>query len=182
MQGSVEWRDVVGPANESRIRAMFGWSRCSQSGSTVENMFERCPFEAACLGAPNLELEGKFEGGVAMRDSPEGCNEAYRNDSSNFLCSACAPGFSHTAGDTSGKCDKCPRPGENEGIAALGIMLGILGIIAYIKLTLSGGGKKDASDGVKSIGCRLCRSFRCSRRFPSPGRPYSRRCSRSAGR
>ena len=87
---------------------------CSQT-QTVENMFERCPFEAACLGAPNLELEGKFEGSVAMRDSPEGCNE-HRNDSSNFLCSACAPGFSHTAGDTSGKCDKCPRPGENEGL------------------------------------------------------------------
>ena len=43
-EGPVEWHDVVGPANESRIRAMFGWSRCSQTGSTVENMFERCPF------------------------------------------------------------------------------------------------------------------------------------------
>ena len=116
--GPVQWKDVVGPTNKSNIRALFGWSRCSQTGGTVENMFERCTFAAACLGAPNPELEGKFEGGVATQNNPEGCNEAYRNDSSNFLCSACAPGFSHTAGDTSGKCDKCPLPGENEGIAA----------------------------------------------------------------
>ena len=59
-----------------------------------------------------------------------------------------------------------PRPGENEGIAALGIMLGVLGIIAYIKLTLSGAGKKDASDGVKSIGLSFVQIISLLTTFP----------------
>ena len=80
-------------------------------------MFERCPFGAACLGAPNPDLEDMFEGRLAMLDQPEGCNEAYRNDSNNFLCSSCAYGYSHIAGDASGKCDKCPGRGENVGVA-----------------------------------------------------------------
>ena len=79
---------------------------------------------------------------------------------------ACAPGFSHTAGDTSGKCDKCPRPGENEWIAALGLMLGIVCVIAYIKLTLSGGGKKDVLDGIKSIGLSFVQIISLLTTFP----------------
>ena len=35
-RGPVQWRDVAGPANKSGIRALFGWSRCSQNGSSSE--------------------------------------------------------------------------------------------------------------------------------------------------
>jgi hypothetical protein len=159
-------RDVGGPANESGIRALFGWSRCFQNGSTAQHMFERCPFGAACLGAPNTDLEGKFENGIAMKDLPEGCNTAYRNDSDNFLCGGCAQGYSHTAGDGSGKCDECPLPGENEGIAVAGILFGIAGLFVYIKLTLGDGGKKDASDGVKSIGLSFVQIISLLTTFP----------------
>jgi len=98
----------VSPDVESiNIKALFGWSRCSQSNATSANrIFERCPFAAACLGAPNLALSDKFEGDLATQDREEGCNEAYRNVSDNFLCFGCAPGYSHTGGDTSGRCGK----------------------------------------------------------------------------
>ena len=45
-------------------------------------------------------------------------------------------------------------------------MLGVLGIIAYIKLTLSGAGKKDASDGVKSIGLSFVQIISLLTTFP----------------
>jgi hypothetical protein len=130
-------------------------------------MFERCPFPAACRGAPNVNLKDKFEDGVAMRDREEGCNVAYRNASSgNFLCFGCAPGYSHASGDLSGKCDQCPRAGENELIAVLGVFVGVLTLFVYVKLTLGGGGSKDASDGVKSIGLSFVQILSLLTTFP----------------
>jgi hypothetical protein len=166
-KGLTDWSDVTSPAKTSKIRSLFGWSRCSRTGAmSVDHMFERCPFAAACLGAPNIALADKFEGNVAMKDREEGCNEAYRNVSHNFLCFGCASGYSHTSGDSSGKCDKCPRPGENEGIAALGVLIGIAGLCLYIKITLGGGGSKDASDGVKSIGLSFVQIISLLTTFP----------------
>ncbi len=69
---------------------------------------EECLFGAACLGVFNAELLGKFIDGdrespdPALLNHNESCNTAYRNDS--FLCGSCAPKFSHTPGDLSGKC------------------------------------------------------------------------------
>ena len=166
----MEWWDVVGPANESGIKALFGWSRCVQNGSDVKHVFERCPFGAACLGAPNLNLRGKFEGNLALQNRPEGCNVAYRNSTHNFLCGGCAHGHSHAAGDLSGKCDRCPAPGENEGIAVLCIFAGIIGIFVYIKITLGDGGQKDASDGVSSPSVSLTTSLESVSVALRPGR------------
>jgi hypothetical protein len=173
-----EWHDIARPANDSEIKALFGWSRCSPRGGAtdVKHMFERCPFAAACLGAPNVNLENKFEDGVALHDREEGCNIAYRNasssssssdhDAGNFLCFGCAPGYSHAAGDLSGKCDQCPGPGENEVIAVLGVLLGIVALFVYVKITLGDGGSKDASDGVKSIGLSFVQILSLLTTFP----------------
>ena len=90
-RGPVQWSDIVCPPRKSKIKALFGWSRCAQNGSSAaEYMFERCPFAAACLGAPNVNLENKFEDGVAMHDREEGCNIAYRNASSSSSSSSSA--------------------------------------------------------------------------------------------
>ena len=65
------------------------------------------------------------------------------------LCGACATGYS--LADLSGKCDVCPEPGTNTAIALLGGVCGLLGIIVYVKLTLSDGGIVEAADGIMSI-------------------------------
>ena len=164
---TTEWKDVVRPANESRIKALFGWSRCSQDGATsVEHMFERCPFAAACLGSPNAALEDKFEGGMALKNHPEGCNKAYRNASHNFLCFNCAAGYSHASGGVSGRCDKCPPPGENAGIAIVGILLGLFALSIYVKLTLGDSGSKSTADGIKSIGLSFVQTISLLTTFP----------------
>ena len=76
------------------------------------------------------------------------CNTAYVNNS--FLCGQCAYNYSHDG--LTGRCDTCPPLGENIGVAIGGGLIGILGLIVYIFITLSDGGHLDESDGAKSIG------------------------------
>ena len=129
-------------SNIKSAALLFGWARCPSA------KIEECPFSAACLGASNPALYGKYKGDPARIEHNESCNEAYQG----FLCGACAPGFSHTPGDLSGKCDTCPDPAANSAVAATGMLFAILAIFVYIRMTLSDGGSKDSADGIKSIG------------------------------
>ncbi len=121
---------------------LFGWARCPSTD------VEKCPFSAACLGASNPALYGKYKGDPARVNHNESCNEAYQG----FLCGACAPGFSHIAGDWSGKCGICPDPAANVAVAAIGMLFALLAIIVYIRVTLSDAGSNDTADGITSIG------------------------------
>ena len=138
--------------------ALFGWSRCPSDA------IEICPFSAACLGASNPAMLGKFKGDPARLDHNESCNKAYQG----FLCGACAPGFSHTAGDLSGKCDTCPEPGTNSAVAATGMVFAVLAIFIYIRMTLSDAGSKDTADGIKSIGLSFVQIISLLATFPVP--------------
>ena len=55
---------------------------------------------------------------------------------------------------------------NNELIAALGVVMGVLGLFVYVKLTLGDGGSKDASDGVKSIGLSFVQILSLLTTFP----------------
>ena len=141
--GDITWPGVV---------AKFGWSRCHNNNAA----FERCTFPGACLGGKNPALMGnKFlENGDDLADNCESgnctarCNTAYVNAS--LLCGQCAHDYSHDG--LTGRCDRCPPLGENIGVAIGGGLFGIIGLIVYIFITLSDGGRLDESDGAKSIG------------------------------
>ena len=100
-------------------------------------------------------MGNKFlEDGVDLADNCERgnctaqCNTAYANAS--VLCGQCAYNFSHDG--LTGRCDRCPPVIENIGVAIGGGLIGIVGLIVYIFITLSDGGHLDESDGAKSIG------------------------------
>ena len=139
----------IGAIGKEGIRALFGWSKCSNLNLT----YSPCKFGAACNGAANDLLKDKYidakkEFDPAMNDQNESCSAAYKNNS--FLCSACADTFSHSGlGD---KCDACPAPSENIAIAVAGVVAGIGGLLVYVLITLSDEGKIDPADGAKSIG------------------------------
>jgi hypothetical protein len=139
--GGVQYNSIV---------PKFGWAVCPTQSPVP---FQKCSFQAACLGGPNLYLlnkfkeEGQDDPANCVNNCTVGCNKAYRNDSQ--LCGACNSGFSH--GDLSGKCDKCPETGSNTAIAVVGCVFAILGPILYVKLTMSDGGKVDSADGILSI-------------------------------
>lgn len=140
----------VGPITFSDIKAKFGWSRCPNLNLT----FELCVFGAACNGAPNPRLAEKFQisdsdsTDPALLNQNESCSAAYLNNS--FLCAACAESFSHSGIGT--KCDKCPSTSNNNLIAIFGGISGIIFIIIFIRLTLSGEGRIDPAAGAQSIG------------------------------
>jgi hypothetical protein len=142
-----------GNINWTGVQAKFGWSRCHNNNAA----FERCTFPAACLGGTNPALVGKYflndTKTIDLADCKSGnctarCNTAYVNAS--LLCGQCAHDYSHDG--LTGRCDLCPPVGENIGVAIGGGLIGILGLIVYIFITLSDGGHLDESDGAKSIG------------------------------
>lgn len=161
--------------NASGIVAKFGWSRCpsrSDDDGTKKTMrlsspprFEKCPFGAACVGAPNPALRGVFNddaegsidpaltGGGEAENMTEQCNVAYRSnkETANFLCSACAFGYSHAVGNSIGRCDACPAEQVNVSFTVLGILAGIVSIVFYVRITLSDAGDHEDADGVQSI-------------------------------
>ena len=118
-------------------------------------------FGAACLGAPNPALKGKFklkesDGDIAanpgfdpaLADNSSACAPQYLKG--GLICASCAPGYSHSGlGD---KCDLCPSDGDNTAVAVSGTILGLVGLIGYIQLTLSNAGKLEPADGAQSIG------------------------------
>jgi hypothetical protein len=144
----------VGDITWSGVLAKFGWSRCYNNNAA----FERCTFPAACLGGKNPALMGKYLldeiKKIDLADDCENgnctarCNTAYVNAS--LLCGQCAFDYSHDG--LTGRCDRCPPFDENIGVAIGGGLVGIVGLIVYIVITLSDGGHLDESDGAKSIG------------------------------
>ncbi len=149
----------AGNVNVTGVVPLFGYGRCPAAGrggaASSAPTFEACSFAAACLGAPNRMLAGKFmsaeeDGGIdlATQHHNESCGNGYRQD--GLLCSACAEGYA-LAGLRS-QCDRCPEEGANVAVAVLGILAGFLGLVAYVRVTLSDAGSLDDSDGAKSIG------------------------------
>ena len=147
-----EGGSCVGDITASGIRTLFGWSQCPSLNLT----YERCIFGAACLGAKNDALKGKFElklsndavSDPALADNISACDAPYLEG--GLICASCASGYSHSGlGD---RCDKCPPDGENTVVAVTGSVLGIIGLVGYIQLTLSNAGKLEPADGAQSIG------------------------------
>ena len=154
----------IGAIGKEDIRALFGWSKCPNLNLT----YSPCKFGAACNGAKNKVLEGKFideernNFDPAMNDQNESCSVAYKNNS--FLCSACAENFSHSGlGD---KCDVCPTPADNTAIAVAGGVAGIAGLFVYVYITLSDEGKIDPVDGAKSIALSYIQIISLLKTFP----------------
>ena len=168
----------VGDINATGIRTLFGWSRCPAqkrvASSSVGLIFERCQFMGSCLGQRNEQLQGRFVfNGTdpAMCQAPDrdsniasvhackqGCNvhAGYRKDGRQ--CAACKSGFSH--GDLSGRCDKCPDASANLGLAVVGGVVGIVGVVVLVQITLGDSeaislGNVDSADAIKAI----CLSF-----------------------
>ena len=156
----------AGAINASRIQALFGFARCP--GHDVPPVFQSCSFAAACLGAPNPMLQGKYivSGGsdLAKLWHKESCGEGYRPRS--FLCGRCDEEYSYSS--LSGKCDRCPEVGANVAVAVAGMIAGVAALVIYVIATLSDEGSLDNSAGAKSIGLSYFQVLALLATFPVP--------------
>ena len=80
------------------------------------------------------------------------------------LCGQCASKYSHVG--LVGKCDECPEPGQNIGVAIAGVFAGIVFLFIYIQITLTDNGSLDESDGAKSIGMSYVQLISLLVKFP----------------
>ena len=146
-----EGGSCVGDITAFGIRTLFGWYQCPNDALNLT--YERCVFGAACLGAKNDALKGKFEIKLsnkdpALADNVAACAAPYLKG--GLICASCASGYSHSG--LGEKCDECPSDGDNTAVAVTGSILGVIGLVGYIQLTLSSAGKLEPADGAQSIG------------------------------
>ena len=136
---------VVTPGDENvdGASSMCGSDRDSDAAALF--LFQRCRFPAACLGGPNNELVRTFAG--AKNNSEERCWRPYLNGSR--LCGSCAKHYSHK--DLTGRCDACPDDTSNVVFSVLGALIGVVGCVIFVMISLSDGGNVETSDGVRAI-------------------------------
>ena len=74
----------LGPITEADINTLFGWSKCPNLNLT----YAQCAFGAACDGAQNELLEGKyvdeFGNDPAKNNRNASCSAYYKNHSLIF--------------------------------------------------------------------------------------------------
>ena len=108
-------------------------------------------FFGSCLGAPNIQFFDKYKDlqgkDPARMDSNESCTEGYLNGSR--LCGGCDFGYTHAS--MSSKCDLCVDESTSTFIAVFGVLLGLIALVVFIRLTLNDEGNIKLTDGVTSI-------------------------------
>eukprot|EP00943_MAST-04B_sp_MAST-4B-sp1_P003579 g3579.t1 len=138
------------------LKAKYGYWRSNQNTSYT---FIKCNFEAACLGAPNEKLLGKFrnedDADPAVQDHPEMCNvNAGYRETCLFpvengmeikgrcrLCMSCTTDTRR--GYASPRCKRCPE--SNIVWVAVAVIVMILVFAVLLRLGLSMTGRKKQS-------------------------------------
>ena len=148
-------------------RALFGWSQCR----LLNHTYEKCLFPAACKGAANPFLEGRYtklKNGTgidpAKLNQQQRCAQGYKNNS--VLCAACAGNYSRDG--KLNRCNKCPEPGTNIFIATIGIIAAIVFLFANVRMSIGKkkGKARSAVSGAKSIGLSFIQVLSMIETFP----------------
>ena len=141
------------------VRGKFGYWRVPGAAPQV---FHKCLFPAACLGAANEAEFGKYFNStwhdsstdIARMDFTEQCYEpwGYAHDCGGGrcrLCTSCLQGYKRTG---RARCKICPEQGANRALLATGILAVILGAVGIIVLTIhAGAGVVTVSEATKKI-------------------------------
>ena len=123
------------------LKARFGWWRESK----FSKAFFPCLNPAACLGAPNALLETQFPN--ARIDSNETCDLAVFKPSR--LCATCKEGYARGTGN--GSCNQC-HPVRNVVLFVFALIVGVLGLLFLVRITVFKPRVVRLSDGIKKVG------------------------------
>jgi hypothetical protein len=111
--------DCSGPVIWNTIQQKFGWWKIpkgERESSETKNMFAKCLYPPACIGAPNKDFEGVYmqDDGVDLAlisssnaTTPCSIQLGFKNYSR--LCQTCMTGYSRTSKST---CTKCVDSGD----------------------------------------------------------------------
>ena len=142
------------------VRGKFGYWRVPGSAPQV---FRKCLFPAACLGAANDEEFGKYfndstrhdrSTDLARMDSPEQCYVPWGYAETCVgercrLCSSCTHGYKRIG---RARCKECPKQDANRALLVVGILAVVLGASTIIALTIrAGAAVVTVSEATKKI-------------------------------
>ena len=136
-----EGASCAGSITQYGIKARFGWWRESKTSKVLY----RCLHRAACLGAPNPLLETQFPN--ARTDSNETCDLAIFKPSR--LCATCKEGYARGTGN--GSCNRC-HPVSNVVLFVFALIVGALGLLFLVRITVFKPRVVRLSDGIKKVG------------------------------
>ena len=142
------------------VRGKFGYWRVPGPAPQV---FRKCLFPAACLGAANDEEFGKYfndstrhdrSTDLARMDSPEQCYVPWGYAETCVgercrLCSSCTHGYKRIG---RARCKECPKQDANRALLVVGILAVVLGASTIIALTIrAGAAVVTVSEATKKI-------------------------------
>jgi hypothetical protein len=176
----------------NQLRPKFGWWKIPKNERVGRGqIFAECIYPPACLGAPNLELKGRFfdenkndlasmggsvvplyvvngsSGNSNSSNSSTGnsrvCSRklGFRNESR--LCHTCAENHRRIGAD---QCAKCPNNDENWGLMVLGFFLVLGGLIFIAGTAIASAGKQELSESVQKILLNYFQVAAMARIFP----------------
>ena len=136
-----EGASCAGSITQYGIKARFGWWRETKASKVLFP----CLHRAACLGAPNPLLETQFPN--ARTDSNETCDLAIFKPSR--LCATCKEGYARGTGN--GSCNRC-HPVSNVVLFVFALIVGALGLLFLVRITVFKPRVVRLSDGIKKVG------------------------------
>ena len=124
------------------VKAVFGFYRVPNN-FTIPNKFVPCLYPGACLGFPTRDdkLKNRYKSNdtnsaidYALTDFPESCNTEMGFQTGSRQCHACGFGFRRLG---RARCADCPRSSNNILLLCLGVVLVIVAIVFFIKMTVA---------------------------------------------
>ena len=119
------------------VKAKFGYYRVPSK--TIPNKFVACLYPGACLGAPNTALANRYFNknesiDYARESFPESCNTEMGFQTGSRQCHACGLDFRRLG---RARCAACPTSSNNILLLCLGVVLVIVAIVFFIKMTVA---------------------------------------------
>ena len=133
------------------VKAKFGYYRVPSK--TIPNKFVACLYPGACLGAPNTALLKRYKNknesiDYAKESFPESCNTEMGFQTGSRQCHACRIDFRRLG---RARCATCPTSSNNILLLCLGVVLVIVAIVFFIKMTVADAGRTKISESIQKI-------------------------------
>ena len=157
----------VGPIMWNTLEPLFGWWKIPEKervgtdpSSMTYQMFAKCIYPSACLGAVNPALKDQYSDStgqdLAMAGLQINANNSdqgpcatrlgFRNQSR--LCHTCANNAKRKG---VARCEMCPTDGQNVGLMVLGFILIVGAIVFLVSSSIEDAGQVKLSESIQKI-------------------------------
>ena len=165
----------VGPITLNTLGPLFGWWKIPHfQVKTPKEMFAKCIYPPACLGAPNPAFTKRY-----FDDNETDLATIRFNSITNTSTTNCATHLAfrnqsrlcHMCNRTSkrkgvARCDICPDPAQTIGLMILGVIVAIGVVVFLVVSAIQDAGKVLVSDSIQKILINYLQVISFAQKFP----------------